>query len=231
MAMYVESFVTSIGGVVHSLVYILIIIPLMIGLFFLVLWAVKNRRYIYSILIYRDLGNGKSLWIRRKAGYFKSGKSFFGLMDRTGEERLETKGGWNKPIQIIESTSDNDMIDIDFKKGFMCMQKADDRKILVPIHSVSCSNLELITTIAAADFRDSANRILQRNERELQTNWEKYQPMIAMLVLGIIMLIMLVMVMQFATGAIDTSWANVKLAQAATESAKATATALPSVAP
>ena len=226
-----EGLSSSVAGVVQSLVYVLIVIPIMIGLVFFVLWAMKNRRYIYNILIYRDLGNGKSLFQNGKAGYFRCNKILFGLIDRSGEERLETKGGWNKPIQIIESTSDTDMVDINFKKGFIVMQKHDDRKILVPITKVSCSNLELINVIASGDFRDSANRILQRNEKEMQTKWEQFQFMAGLLIIGIIMLIMIVLIIQFTTGSIESSWKHVLDAEGILQTAKNTATAIPSVAP
>jgi len=163
----------------------------------IIIW--KNNRYVYPVLVVRGSGLGKVVLEHTKAGKFKKGKVFFNLIDLRGEYELVTKKN-----QIIANFSDQDMHDINGKKGFIVVQKPDDQKILVPISLTRLENMNLIMKIAPADFRDVAVQLKNRSEKEMMSSMETFLPYISIMIVGVIAFLIFVVTFQFVSGTLGT---------------------------
>ena len=135
------------------------------------------------------IGNDKVSIKIKKAGWMKSYRTFFGLIERGGSEDMYLNDG-----RKVLNFSSTDFHDINGKPGIICRRHETDPKMVVPISTVKISNPELIEAIAPADYRDAAIDFMKKAERETMGWWEQNWQVImnyAILFFGIIMLIVL----------------------------------------
>jgi len=135
------------------------------------------------------IGNDKVSVKVRKAGWIKSDRIFFGLIEKGGTEDMCLNDG-----RKVLNFSSTDFQDINGRPGIICRRHETDPKMVVPISSVKISNHELLEAIAPADYRDAATEFMKRAEKETMGFWEQnWQVMMnyAILFFGIIMLIVL----------------------------------------
>lgn len=168
--------------------------------FIIMLKIRKLRKFVFPCIEVTGLGQGKIMLTSTKAGWFKSQKRFFGLLDVSGEQELITKD--NRKIQ---SASSIDYHDINGKRGIIVKRKDDDPEILVPLTSFQIKNPELLARIAPADFRDASVNILEKYEKETMTWWQQNGGIIVLAGVIIFALIALIIVFNFAKGE-STAW-------------------------
>ena len=214
--------------ILNSMIWLAIgiVIAIVIGVA-IVLWL-RNRHFVYNVLIVRDLGSGKPYITLTQGGYLPRNKVFFGLISKGGELQFETKNKF-----VVQNISDVDMCDINHKKGFICYQKPDDRKVLVPVKPLEFDELGKysVAKIAPADLRDAAVRIKQANAAEMRADWEQYIPYIVLSLIAICFIIGLIFTIHFAQSSIQESWQHLTDARAVLDAARSTANAAPSSAP
>jgi len=162
------------------------------------MWAKKKKKFKFPTLIVNDLGDGKMGLVTTRAGWFKSNKILFGLIDRSGERRLEVKDG-----RIVQQGSTEDFHELNYKRGLVVCAKSDDPKILIPIKRAKIQNKELLEQIAPADFRDASEKIMKEAEKETSKDWEKLATFIVLGLLIIGLMITVIMVIQFANNRMD----------------------------
>lgn len=183
-----------LGWATSLLFWAIIAIVIFVG-FIGILKIKKYRKFIFPCVEVTGLGQGKIMLTSTKAGWFKSQKMFFGLIDYKGEQELITKD--NRKIQ---SASSVDYHDINGKRGIIVKRKDDDPEILVPLTQFQITNPKLLATIAPADFRDASVNILEKYEKETMTWWQQNGGMIVLAGVIIFALIALIIVFNFAKG-------------------------------
>lgn len=174
----------------------------------------KGKKLIYPLIILTDLGAGKmgiNARLKKGAGWFKKKTFFFGLYDYGGEDVLRT---WDK--REVQNASSEDFHDINGKRGLVVVRKSDDPAILLPINkagttnkyqsgkdgdlipvkSMKITNIDLLSQIAPADYRDASTKIIENDTKETMSKWEKVLPFIAMGGLAIIVLICIIFIVQ-----------------------------------
>lgn len=189
------------------------------AVFIVVLKIRKWRRYCFPCVEITGLGQGKVMLESTRAGWFKSKRMFFGLIDYSGEQELITKNG-----RKIQCASSVDYHDINGKRGIIVKRKDDDPEILVPITKFKITNPEILAQIAPADYRDAAINILDKYEKETMTWWQQNGGMIVLAGVIIFALIALIIVFNFAKGE-SAAWRDFATA------AKSTAVVIASSAP
>lgn len=180
---------STFSGLIPALIMIAIAVLMIFGFLFLY----RNTKFVYTVLIYRDFGNGKAGFKITKAGKFKKKTTLFGLVDIGGEFEIKCKDG-----RKIQNISDLDIQDINGKKGYMVMQKPDDPAVLVPITKVKHEGMEMMMAIAPSDLRDVAVGIIKDADREMMSGFEKIMPYVSYIVMGIILFICVMVNIQFA---------------------------------
>lgn len=167
---------------------------------FVGLWMMKQRKFKYPVIIIRDYGMGKVMIEQTRAGFFASKTRFFGLIEMGGELELVTRKTVWRPQQMIVNYSDKDMHDIGGSKGFIVVQKPDDKKVLVPISQTKIENMEMVMKIAPADWRDVAVALKKKSEREMLSGLENILPYISIGIVAIACFLMFVVTFQFVAG-------------------------------
>jgi hypothetical protein len=223
MAIFFGMDLSWVSGIFSFLIYFVVIIigasiALLMGLY-----GLRNSRLIYPVLIYRKISDGRGCFELTKAGKFKRRKMIFGLLDIGGEKELMTKDG-----RKIQDYSDNDLIDISFKKGFLVTQSPMDEKILCPISKTKLDDRDLFFDIPNADMRTAALDSISSTETEMIKGWEKILPLIAPVMCALIMLVAIMATIQFSQHQYD---AAIKGAKEILETVRNVATAVPSVTP
>lgn len=135
------------------------------------------------------IGNDKVSIKVKKAGWVKSDRIFFGLIEKGGSENMYLNDG-----RKVLNFSSTDFQDINGRPGILCRRHDIDPKVVVPISSVKVTNSELIESIAPADYRDIAIDFMRRAEKETMGWWEQnWQAVMnyAILFFGLVMLIVL----------------------------------------
>ena len=180
-------------GWLSSVLFWGILIIIVFGLGIVILIGRKTRRLKFPVLEITRLGGGKIGVLKTKAGWFKTKTMFFGLIETGGEEILKTKKG----KRILEASSE-DYQDIGGKRGLIVIRKGDDPKILVPISKVDLDKTSntAIMSIAPADYRDAANKLIDDAVNESRGIWERYLPMIMFSFMGIIFLVCIILIVQ-----------------------------------
>jgi hypothetical protein len=193
---------SSIGPIVagyakNSLIWMLLIIILTIGIFFIYGWLVRRSKLKYFALEFVRFGNGKVGVNQMKAGLFKSKTFLFGLFDYGNEFVMKTTN--NKIIQGAKSTH---LHDIFSKKGYILIRSPKDPKILVPISKVEFENLQAVMAIAPGDYRDASIRLVNEAIKET-AGWEKLLPYIAVGLVVVMTIINVVVNMQMTNHTTD----------------------------
>lgn len=164
------------------------------------LYVMKRAKYHYKAIVFTDNGNGKVGLRFTKAGWFKSKKVLGGLLDVSGERRMETKDG-----RIIQQASSVDFHELGFKPCVLLQEKMDDPKILVPLKKFEITNMKALMSIAPADFRDASSKIISDSEKESMSKWETLAQLAVYGLLAIVLFISIILVIQYS---------NQKLAEA-----------------
>jgi len=201
---------------------------LMIGAGFFIfvivcLYIRKRRKLIYKVLEVTDLGGGKAGYRNTKAGWFKSQTMFFGLIEKGGEERLRLKDG-----REVQNASSSDFHDIDGSRGLVVQRKPDDPKVLLPISKTELikkvnlmdkgtvnsikkitldkESLEILNTIAPAEFRDTSSKIMQKAEEETLSKFNQFiQQFMPFIMMGVF-IIALIFIIQYAKHTQAEAW-------------------------
>ena len=186
---------SSLLGWATSLLFWAIIAVIIFVTFIGILKIRQWRRFVFPCVEVTGLGQGKIMLTSTKAGWFKSKRMFFGLIDYSGEQEFITKDK-----RKIQSASSIDYHDINGKRGIIVKRKDDDPEILVPLTQFQITNPKLLATIAPADFRDASVNILEKYEKETMTWWQQNGGMIVLAGVIIFALIALIIVFNFAKG-------------------------------
>jgi hypothetical protein len=198
MAIYSGLVDTAIGWASSGMFWTLgvILIVGFIGYFYLVMKRRGKMKYICLELV--PFGNGKAGINRLKAGIFKTKSMFGGLIDYGNENVFKTED--NRRILNAKTSYLHDIMG---KKGFICVRKQDDPKILVAIKKIQFDNLELMMQIAPADFRDVSANIVQDAIKETTGTWEKILPYIAIGLIVVLVIISLIINQQMTNNTIN----------------------------
>ncbi|MCK4500827.1 hypothetical protein KAU11_10030 [Candidatus Babeliales bacterium] len=156
----------------------------------------QMKKFRYPVLEIIGLGQGKVSIQMTKGGWFKKNRSFFGLIEGSGEEELITKQGKRK----IHNISSTDYHELNGRRCIIAKRKDDDPEVLVPLSKVEVKNLSLLASIAPADYRDAGIQILEAKKRETMSWMEKNSPMLIAMGVFIFGLIALIIVFNFAKG-------------------------------
>jgi hypothetical protein len=141
---------------------------------FIYLHYSRKRKLKYNCLEVVRFGNGKVGMNLLKAGNFKTKTTFFGLIDYGFENVTKTSDG-----RRIQGAKTSYLHDVMGWKGYICLRKSNDPKILVPIEKIEIENLALIMAIAPVDLRDASVNIFKQASDETRTTLEKILPYIA----------------------------------------------------
>jgi len=198
----------SIGGVGNmvlgwatSIFFWAFVLVLGFGVLIVALTFKRNRRFEFPCLEVISLGQGKIRVQNTWCGWFRKKKIFFGLIDAGGEEELITKPKFmTKKSRRILYASSTDYHDINGKRGIICKRKDDDPEVLVPLNRFSVQNISLLSTIAPADYRDAANKILEDKRRESLSWWDENKTTILMISTLAFCIIALIFILRFAQG-------------------------------
>lgn len=164
----------------------------------------KRKRLRYPVGEFIDIGNHKvALFIdAHGAGWFGKKTIVFGLIDVGKEKVLKHKDG-----RIIDQASTEDLHDINGKRGFLVMRKHDDPKVLVPMNRflLSEQSRKLLGAIASADFRDTANNIVDLAKEETAGKWDKLLPYLALGAIVVFFVIAVIFASQTFNKSIETA--------------------------
>ena len=156
----------------------------------------QSRQFKYPCLEVIGLGQGKISCTISKAGWFKKNRTFFGLIESGGEQELICKDGKRK----IHNISSTDYHELNGKRCIICKRKDDDPDVLVPLNKVTIKNLELLASIAPADYRDAGIQIIEEKRRETMSWLEKNSALVLAMGIFVFGIIALVIVFNFAKG-------------------------------
>jgi len=183
-----------------SLMFWALTIVVIVAVGVLALKIRKGRRFEFPLLEVIGLGQGKVRVQSGKAGWFRTKTVFFGLLDIGGEEELICRGKRGHKDRRILYASSTDYHDINGKRGIIAKRKDDDPAILVPLNTFEVKNLSLLSTIAPADYRDAANKILEDKRKEILTWWDENKSTVLMVSTLIFAIIALIFIIKFAQG-------------------------------
>jgi hypothetical protein len=165
---------------------------------FILLYVNKKRKLKYNCGEIVSFGNGKIGLNMMTAGSFKKNTALFGMWDYGREFRYKTNDG-----RTIYDASENDLHDINGRKGFLVRRKDGDPKILVPVSRVEWRNENLLFEIAPSDFRDASNDIIDSSTKETQGWADKYLPYIMIGGIVIFFVITMILASQFFNRTVD----------------------------
>jgi len=197
---------SGMGGTAISVLaswgFWLLMIVLVLIVSFGGLYLRKKGKYHFPTLIFTDNGNGKVGVKKSSAGWFKSKKILGGLIDHSGERRLEVKDG-----RIVQGGSTADFHEINFKTALLLMEKPDDPKILLPIDrcDLNKESKDILVKIAPASYRDASSKIISDAEKESISKWETMAQVLVFGFVGMVLFISLILVIQYAKNAMAES--------------------------
>ncbi len=155
----------------------------------------KRAKFHFPAIIFTDNGNGKVGVRFSRAGWFKSKKIFGGLIDYSGERRLEVKDG-----RIVQNGSSADFHEVGFKTALLLQEKSSDPKILVPIDRVQLDDAgkKVLLSIAPADYRDASSKIISDAERENADRMTQLIQIAVFGLLGVILFVSIILTIQYS---------------------------------
>ena len=173
---------------------------------FLMLKFKQSRKFKLPVLEITGLGQGKVSVNLSKAGWFKKNRRFFGLIEVGGEQIMLT----NKGKRRIYNISSTDYHEFNNKRCVICKRKDDDPEVLVPLSKVEVTNLKLVTSIAPADYRDTAIQLMEEKRKETMSWLDKNAPLLIAMGVFVFGLIALVIIFNFAKGE-SSAWREMAL--------------------
>lgn len=193
------SSVTSIftGYAMSGMFWLVIAFVAVILIIFFYGYFSRRGKLKYTCLEFVRFGNGKVGINKTTAGVFGA-KTFLAFFDYGREKVMKTSDG-----RIIQQAKTSYLHDIFGKKGFLVMRSPKDNKILVPIGKAEFENMNLLMSIAPADFRDASSRIFHEAVEETKGTWEKLLPYIAIGLCVVLTIINVVVNMQMTNHTTD----------------------------
>lgn len=185
---------STISGALMSWGFWLVIGVAIFGVLFGSLIMRKKGKYVFPAIIFTENGNGKVGIRFTRAGWFKSKKILGGLIDYSGERRLEVKDG-----RIVQKGSSADFHEIGFKTALILMEKSDDPKILIPVDRCMLNeqSQKILLNIAPADYRDACSKIISDAEKESLSKWETLAQVLVFGFVGIVLFISIILTIQY----------------------------------
>jgi len=157
----------------------------------------RRSKLKYNCIEFVRFGNGKVGLNLMKAGNFGT-KNFLLLFDYGREKVIKTSDN-----RIIQQAKSSHLHDVFGKKGYLCLRKPNDNKILVPLSKVDFDNMNLLLAIAPADYRDASVRIFNQAVEETKGTWEKLLPYIAIGLCIVMTIINVVVNMQMTNNTVN----------------------------
>jgi len=158
----------------------------------------KKGMFKFPAVIFTDNGNGKVGLKFTRVGWFKSNKILGGLIDYSGERRLEVKDG-----RIVQQGSTQDFHELNFKVGLLLHEKPDDPKVLVPIQRchLDINSQKMLNAIAPADYRDACSKIIADAEKEGISQWQTMAQILVFGFVAMVLFISIILVIQYSKNA------------------------------
>jgi len=215
----------TITGAMMSWGFWLIMAVVVFAVIFGSLYMRKKGKFLFPTIIFTDNGNGKVGIRYTRSGWFKSKKILGGLIDVSGERRIEVKDG-----RIVQQGSSSDFHELNFKAGLLLREKADDPKILIPISrcELTDKSRKMISEIAPADYRDACSKIISDAETESMSKWQAMAQMLVFGLVGMILFICVILTIQYSKNAMTEANAIHKEALAFYEKVLGRTSAVPS---
>lgn len=199
--------------VVNPLIWLIIIIVVAGGTFG-ILWFRKRRKFLYPVAEVVDLGRGHgAINCDLKAGYFGK-KSYLGGLWWGGEEVVKTTLG-----DTIEDFSTEDFQEVNGKRGIVCFRDPLRRNVLVPISKFQINGKEFVANIAPSDYTDTAIDIIKDSVAETSDWKDKMIQFVGWALLVVFSLVAIIVIVQMVKQGQEKS--AELLLQAGTEGAKA----------
>ena len=184
----------------------------------------KRKKLIYPAIELTDLGAGKIGFKTHKAGWFKTRTILFGLFDYGGEDvlRLQDKRqiqnassedfhdiNGKRGLLIIRKSDDprilvpvnragtSDKYKV-LEGGILARMSKEEKKKadFIPVKGMKVTNLNLLTEIAPADYRDASVKLITSTEKETRGKWEKLAPLLVFGTMGIVFMITIILIVQ-----------------------------------
>jgi hypothetical protein len=192
---------TMMGWVTTTAFWILLMLVIVIFLI-LFLWIRKKRRMNKTVLELYDLGDGRFDFITTKGGWFKNRFTLFGLWDYGSENRFRLKD-----MTPVDNVSHNDYRLFNGKPAIVVIRNPHDAKMLYPISRFYLSNNSktIMSEVAPADYRDSAEKAIEQADIEMRNKWQQYAPLIVGGLVIIISLIITLLNTQYGKYMVDKS--------------------------
>jgi hypothetical protein len=209
----------------NAFMWFFVFVLIAVAIFFAFLITMRAGKYKWQVFVYKDFGNGKAGFNITRAGRFKRQRTLWGLIERGGEYTIECKDKAE-----IQEACDNDMQFINGRLGYVVYQKADDPKVYIPISKLNLTEdakRQMLMQIAPANFRSTSKNIKMKNEVEMSKGWEKFLPLIEIIVMGMLIFLSVIFIIQYASHMVDKSGEILLQAKAACPSVAT----LPSSAP
>lgn len=186
---------STLGKMAMSWGFWLLMMVIVVAVTFGALYMRKKGKFHFPAIIFTDNGNGKVGIRFSRAGWFKSKKLLGGLIDISGERRLEVKDG-----RIVQQGSSADFHELNFKVGLLLQEKADDPKVLIPIKKCDLNerSQKMIMEIAPADYRDACSKIISDAERESISKWETIAQVLVFGFVAMVLFISIILVIQYS---------------------------------
>lgn len=171
------------GWTTSSVFWVGIVLLLVLLVIFFYLFMSRRGKLKYSCLEILRYGNGKIGINHHKAGPFHTHTYANGFIDYGKEILYKTLDG-----RIIQQAKTSHLHDVMGKKGWICIRKSGDAKILVPVDKIYIKGLDLLMDIAPGDYRDASSKIVESATKETMSWVDKYLPyiLIGALLIGII---------------------------------------------
>lgn len=147
-----------------------------------------------------------------KGGWFKDKSRFFGLWDYGTKDVFKTNDG--RKIFNLAST---DFHEINGKLAVIAQRSDEDPNVLVPISQVKCTNKQLLSSIAPAEYQSVAVDLIKATERETADFSEKlihaviFGFIIVFALVAVIMIIQMVQNGQREAGQLILDAGNIKI--------------------
>jgi len=133
-----------------------------------------------------DLGDGRFDFQITKGGWLKTKRTLFGLYDYGNEQRF-----YLKDKRFVDGVSHHDYRYVNNKLAVVVVTNPNDAKLVFPLSRfyLSRDSKSMLSEVAPADYRDSAEKCIEQVDMEMQTKWQQYAPMI---LIGLVIMITLI---------------------------------------
>jgi len=173
------------GWVTSSAFWVTVMLVIVLG-FVGMLIIRKRRKFNKIVLELVDLGGGRFDFLLTKGGWFKSRFTLFKLWDYGSENLFRLKD-----MSIVDNVSQNDYRMFNGKLALVVIRNPHDQKIVFPISKfyLSKDSKAIMSEVAPADYRDSAEKVIEQADLEMQSKWQQYAPLV---IIGLVVMITLI---------------------------------------